>query len=339
MKVPEIRFDHVSRMSTEVGLFEHALFTEPRRDHGYCVDDVARGLVLMCRQPAPSAEVTRLTGIYLRFIAAAQDGRGRSRNRRREDGSWADEAGTADHWGRALWGLGTAAAESTDERVRKLALAHASIGLQVRSASVRATAHAAIGAYEVLRASPGDPGARKLLRDARIVLSGSGTSPSWPWPEARLFYANALLPEAMLVIGAGLGDNAMQERGLRLLGWLLELQMSGGHLSVVPTSGWQLGEPRPGFDQQPIEVAALAEACARAFVLTGDAAWKTGLDLCVAWFLGSNDVGIAMYDPASGGGFDGLEAVGANKNQGAESTLAVLTTFQLARRVAALVAS
>jgi hypothetical protein len=337
VKVPEVRFDHVSRMSTEVGLFEHALFTVPRRDHGYCVDDVARGLILTSRQPEPSAQVARLTGIYLHFLGAAQDGGGRFRNRRHEDGSWADEAGAEDHWGRALWGLGTAAAASTDESVREFALVHASIGLQVRSPSVRATAYAAIGAFEVLRALPGNPGARALLSTARAALSGPGSGPSWPWPERRLFYANALLPEALLVIGAALGDVAALERGLSLLGWLLEVQTRDGHLSMVPTAGWQLGEPQPGFDQQPIEVSALAEACTRALELTGEEVWRNGLDLCVAWFLGSNDAGLAMYDPASGGAFDGLHAAGVNHNQGAESTLAALTTFQLARRVAALV--
>ena len=336
MKVPEIRFDHVLGMSTEVGLFEHALLTVPRRDHGYCVDDVARGLILTSRQPEPSAEVARLTDIYLHFLGAAQDGGGRFRNRRHEDGSWADEAGADDHWGRALWGLGTAAAASVDESVREFALVHASIGLQVRSPSVRATAYAAVGAFEVLRALPGNPGARSLLSSARAALSGPGSGPSWPWPERRLFYANALLPEALLVIGTALGDEAALERGLSLLGWLLEVQTRDGHLSMVPTAGWQLGEPRPGFDQQPIEVSALAEACTRALELTGQEVWRNGLDLCVGWFLGSNDAGLPMYNPASGGAFDGLHAAGVNRNEGAESTLAALTTFQLARRIAAL---
>ena len=39
-----------------------------------------------------------------------------------------------------------------------------------------------------------------------------------------------------------------------------------------------------------------------------------------------------MWDPETGGGFDGLHADGVNLNQGAESTLAVLSTLQHARR-------
>ena len=93
-----------------------------------------------------------------------------------------------------------------------------------------------------------------------------------------------------------------------MLGWLLDLETRDGHLSVTPVGGWALGERRPGFDQQPIEVAALADACARAFRLTGDARWAQGVERAVGWFLGDNDAGTPLYDPSTGGGYDGLHA-------------------------------
>jgi hypothetical protein len=79
-------------------------------------------------------------------------------------------------------------------------------------------------------------------------------------------------------------------------------------------------------------VAALADACARAYAIDGHGWWAQGIELAVAWFLGDNDSRTPMYDRVSGGGFDGLERFGRNENQGAESTLAVLSTFQRARR-------
>jgi len=138
-----------------------------------------------------------------------------------------------------------------------------------------------------------------------------------------------------MVIGAGLGDDEAVDRGLRLLTWLLELQTRDDRLSVIAVGGWQLGEPRARFAQQPIEVAALAEACSRALEATGDAVWQRAIEQCAGWFLGANDAGMPLYDAATGGGFDGLEATGINQNQGAESTLAALSTLQLARRVEA----
>ena len=85
------------------------------------------------------------------------------------------------------------------------------------------------------------------------------------------------------------------------------------------------------FDQQPIEVAALCDACARALDLTGSYEWSRAMELAVQWFLGNNDLGEMMFNPLTGGGYDGLTANGPNMNQGAESTLALLSTLQRAQ--------
>jgi hypothetical protein len=155
----------------------------------------------------------------------------------------------------------------------------------------------------------------------------------WPWPEPRLSYANAALPDALLAAGAALDSPSLVADGLGLLSWLLDRQTRDGHLSVVPTEGCGPDEALRGFDQQPIEVAALADACAAAYSIEGRRRWADGVTLAAAWFLGDNDSGTPMHDPASGGGFDGLERFGRNENQGAESTLALLSTLQQARRI------
>jgi hypothetical protein len=71
----------------------------------------------------------------------------------------------------------------------------------------------------------------------------------------------------------------------------------------------------------------MADACARAYGVTGDARWARAVRRAAAWFLGANDTGVAMFDPTTGGGFDGLESGGVNQNQGAESTLAFVGTM------------
>jgi hypothetical protein len=80
-------------------------------------------------------------------------------------------------------------------------------------------------------------------------------------------------------------------------------------------------------------VAALADACARAATVDGDRRWVDGLGAAEAWFLGDNDGQHVMWDPDTGGGFDGLTPGGANLNQGTESTLALLSTLQHAHRL------
>jgi hypothetical protein len=80
-------------------------------------------------------------------------------------------------------------------------------------------------------------------------------------------------------------------------------------------------------------VAALADACAAAAAATGDSGWEQVIRRAAAWFDGDNDCGTMMWDDRTGGGFDGLTADGPNLNQGAESTLALIGTLQLARRL------
>jgi hypothetical protein len=326
-------FEHVLRMTDDIGIFEHADGSSPRRHLGYCVDDVARALVVVVRHPEQTAVFTELTRRYLDFVARAQSADGRCHNRLGLDGQWKDTPGVDDCWGRALWGLGTAAARAAEVDVRQRAADRFARSARWRCRHRRTMAFAALGAAEMLAVTPDDATARTLLASAARVIGGRTGNASWPWPESRLAYANAALAEALIAAGEHLGDSRALDDGLYLLGWLLDVETAGTHLSVTPVGGWAPGEPRPGFDQQPIEVAALADACARALRLTNDDRWARGLARAVDWFLGDNDAGTPLYDAATGGGCDGLHVAGRNANQGAESTLAMIATLQHARQL------
>jgi hypothetical protein len=328
-----VSFAHLLRMSDDTGLLEHARGAVPRRRCGYCVDDVARGLVVVSREEDPAPEVARLAGCYLAFVSHALAPDGRCHNRFSYDRRWEDEAGTGDWWGRALWGLGTAAAGHRDAWVRRDALECFDLGARCRSVSPRAMAFATLGAAEVLRVHPSHAGARALVLDAVETIGRPAIRGTWPWPAPRLTYANAVLPEALIAAGVATADDALLAAGLDLLGWLLDIETRDDHLSLTPVGGWAPGEARPGFDQQPIEAAAIAEACGRAFGVTRDARWSAGIDRAVGWFFGNNDGMVPMYDPDTGGGFDGLTATGRNANQGAESTLALVSTLQQSRKL------
>ena len=330
-------FDHLERLSDDRGLFEHALGTVPRREHGYCVDDVARGLVVVCHEPEPGLSVRRLARCYLAFVLDALDPAGACHNRMAADGQWRDEPAVGDWWGRALWGLGVAATSAQTAGMRARALGGFRIAAQARSPHVRSMAFAALGAAELLSKRPGELAARALLMDTVAVIGRPRIDdPDWPWPEERLSYANASIAEALIVAGDALPDESALNRGLSLLEFLLRTQTRDGHLSVTPVGGRGPGDVGPGYDQQPIEVSALAGACASAFRVTLQPSWVTGVSLAWDWFGGDNDSATPMFDPRTGGGYDGLERHGRNLNQGAESTLAMLATAQQARRMSEL---
>ena len=212
--------------------------------------------------------------------------------------------------------------------MRTGAMSYFNHGVKQRSPHRRAMAFAALGAAEIVELDPRHLRARSLLADAVTAIGPLGPDPDWPWPEPRLSYANAALPDALIAAGHALDRPEVLADGLTLLRWLLERETHDGHLSPTPVGGSGPGDGPSRFDQQPIEAAALAEACVRAATVTGADEWRRGLDLALGWFAGDNDVGAVMWDAETSGGFDGLTATGPNVNQGAESTLALIATLQ-----------
>jgi hypothetical protein len=285
-----------------------------------------------------SPVVRELARKALRLVADAQSVDGRCRNRLSADRRWKDHPGVEDCWGRSLWGLGTAAASGPSYSMREEALARFEHGAQARSPWRHAMAFAGLGAAEVLAVHPAHRAARALLSDAADCAGQSDHDTTWPWPEPRLRYANAALAEVIIAAGVALNRDDLTRTGLERLGWLLDQETSRGHLSVTPVGGRGPDDLRPGFDQQPIEVAALADACARAAVVSRETRWAHGVADAVAWFLGDNDADAVMWDPSTGGGYDGLTRHGPNTNQGAESTLALVSTLQHARNLTLVVA-
>jgi hypothetical protein len=331
MTPPRPNFAHVIDMSDRHGTFEHAKLAEPRPEHGYCTDDMARVLMAAAREPAGDAGVSGLIHLALRFLTDAQGASGGFRNRMNLHGHWEDLPKAEDAWGRSIRGLGTAAARAEEASVRSAAAGQLALAARQRSIWPRAMACAALGAVELLGVLPDHVPARALLVDAAAAMARPTGDAAWPWPEVRLTYSNAVLPEAMMAAGVALDDASLRQQGLDLLGWLLDHETVDGHISVTPARGAGVGEAGPRFDQQPLEVAALADACALAATMDGSTLWPAGVSAAVAWFLGDNDAQAVMWDPETGGGFDGLEADGVNLNQGTESTLALLTTLQHAR--------
>lgn len=340
VEYPTPPFAHLMRLTDVGGLHEHAEGLRPRTEHGYCVDDVARALVVVSRENETDEKFQALRRQYLLFVLEAQGPDGRFRNRKSTAGVWSGEPSVEDCWGRGLWALGAAAARPTGgltravRAERDVVLGAFERAARWRSPWTRAMTFAGLGAVEMLTVQPGHLGARALLVDAVAAIRGPAISARWRWPEPRLTYANAAVPEVLIGAGAMLGHDAVLAEGLSLLSWLLERETRDGHLSVTPVGG---SGPRdsvaPRFDQQPIEVAALADACARAYAVTGEPRWADAVHLAARWFLGHNDTGVPLFDADSGGGCDGLEAGGRNENQGAESTIALITALQQVRAV------
>lgn len=329
---PAPRFDHLRRLTDRRGLWEHALHSTPRPEHGFCTEDNARALVVVSRHPDTDS-LTDLAATYLAFVLEARTGSGQFHNRRNAAGDWTDDAGSDDTQGRAWWGLGTVARLGPEAWMRDAALEAFDDCSAFASPHLRANAYAALGAAEVLGVTTRSLPALELLDRSSDVLAAAARA-AIPWPERRLTYDNARLPEALMAAGLALGDERRSATGIRLLEWLIGVETNGDHFSFTPVGGWEPGEQRPGFDQQPLEAWALADACHRAWSMTGDSKWRNRARHAASWLLGNNDTRAVLYDATTGGTGDGLTFEGVNQNRGAESTLAGLGALQTAARCA-----
>ena len=329
-----MNLQHLSNLTDDRGLYEHCLGDEPRREHGYCVDDVARGLIVLMRDPYAGPDKQRLLDVYSAFLTESQIPDGRVVNRRDYTGTWRGAPSTADHWGRALWAWGSVVRSSRDTGVAAEAYERFRVSARRRSLYLRSMVFATLGAAQVLEVLPGNKPALGIIHDTASMLPDPSGA-TWAWPEPMLTYANGAIPEAMMLAGFHLNNDNLIRQGRHALEWLWQLQIAAGRLSVIPHHGWMPGDALPAFDQQPIEVAALVDACATAYDVSSDPVWLERIDLGRRWFDGHNDQGISMHDPATGAGFDALTMDGRNDKRGAESTTAFISVDQRARSILA----
>jgi hypothetical protein len=331
--VPAVNLAHLDRLTTPLGVWEHAHFSSPRREHGTCTDDNTRALIVACRESG-GAKASRIAALTLCAVLAADDEDGRVRNRRQADGTWLDQPRSEDAEGRTLWALGTAASQGPSAGLRHTAVTAFGRKPEIDSSHLRPHATALLGAAEILTDDPVHPHARRVLERSieRLVTAAAGRD---PWIAPRLTYEDARIPEALLAAAAIEHDSDLRALGLDLLEWLVDDQTIDGHFSFTPAGGRAPGGLQPAFDQQPIEAAAMAEACARAWTATSEPIWHARALRAVAWFVGDNDVGVGLYNARTGATFDGLERDGVNRNQGAESTIAGITAMQVGRDTAA----
>jgi len=346
--LPENTLKHVRAMTDDTGMLQHAIFSIPRYDDGYCLDDNARALLLMALLEEAGSDdpavVRALGSRYLAFVSHAFDRTtGRFRNFLSYARHWLEPCGSEDSQGRALWALGAIVGRASDPGSQSLAgdLFHAASPAVTTFTSPRAWAYALLGFDEYLRAFQGDSTAaarRDELADRLLGLFERTSRPDWPWFEDSVTYCNSRLSQALIVSGDRMDRSDMLDAGMRSLDWLISVQSSPeGQFAAIGSSGfYERGASPAVFDQQPVEASAMVSACLDAYRVHHDRRWLMQARWAFNWFLGENHLQHWLFDPATGGCRDGLHVDRANQNQGAEATLSFLLALHELRTMTAL---
>ena len=342
--VPDMQLGHFLSMCDDTGLFQHAVHSVPDRAHGYCVDDNARALLLACalNNPGESRLPEILTARFAAFVQHAwnRDTR-RFRNFMGFNRTWLEDSGSEDSHGRTLWALGECARRdaSPSRRLWASALFAEAMSTAETFRSPRAWAFTLLGLSSYCGVTSDDLRAqevRRLLADRLMSSLAAVETPDWVWFEEGLAYDNARLSQALILTGMATQTAAYVNAGLRSLRWLMSRQTAAeGHFRPVGTAGFGEVRQHPrAFDQQPVEATATISACLTAWRANGDAEWETIATNVFAWFLGRNDLSVALVDLHSGSCRDGLHPDRANENRGGESVVSYLLSLAEIRQLA-----
>jgi glycosyltransferase involved in cell wall biosynthesis len=338
-QLPQLNLKHVRALTDDTGILQHAKFTIPNRAHGYCVDDNARALIVAIRSydlNRTDASVAALSTIYLSFLDDAfNPDAGRFRNFMTYKRKWLEKVGSEDSHGRALWALGVTAGWGRNSGQVALAteLFKNALPALATFSDSRAIAFPILGIQAYLRRHPDDRQVWDILKSLGDRISSRFTeyaTRDWNWHEALLAYDNGRLPQALMACGRVTQNADMVSLGIDVLKWLGHVQCNpaSGGFTPVGNQGWF---PKSGskacYDQQPLEAAAMIDACIEAYQCTRHEEWVRLASTCFDWYLGKNDQQIRLYDHASGGCRDGLQQGGVNENQGAESTLSYILSL------------
>lgn len=334
IEVPEPSLDHMEKLTDDTGLYQHAKFTIPNREFGYCTDDNARAVIAMTRYYAqyPEPEALRLLDTYLSFIIHSQSSDGSIKNFMNFDRTWLANEPAHDAFGRVLWAFGTMMAKPPTPQYLSIAkdCFDKSVELVQRQLP-RGMAYSILGMSDYLKQFPGAIDIKRQLElaaDGLVRQYEESHYPDWQWFEEAMTYDNAVLPHALYVAGLTLDNKRCREVADITCKFLLENTFNGTYFSFIGCKGWyERGETKATFDQQPIEAAGTVMMLRAAYEATKNQRFLTLQRKAFDWFLGQNDLHVPLYDFSTKGCNDGLTPDGVNTNQGAESTLSLFLSL------------
>ncbi len=332
MDYPPIKLDFLKVLTDDTALLQHAKYATPCKKEGYTTDDNARALIACTKYFSlfQDSTVKKLVDTYLSFLLYMQRTDGKMHNLLSFDRKLLDEVGSEDSIGRTLWACGHCldAKLSNETKMLSKDIFDKAFKWASNFTSPRAKAFSIMGLFHYQKAYPKDQNAIlniKILGDQLLRQFEQEATNGWEWFEVYLTYANARLPHALFLVYECTNEEKYLQVASKAIDFLLQTQIINDVFVPVGNRGWYLkGANRAVYDQQPIEASCMVEAALAAFHTTGKEEYRQAACKAFDWFLGRNLNNLMVYDPETGGCFDGITSQGLNMNKGAEATVAYL---------------
>ncbi|MGE5393899.1 MAG: glycosyltransferase [Candidatus Saccharibacteria bacterium] len=334
--LPAIKLDHLYRMTTDFGILQFSKISQPDAGSGYTLDDNARALIAICMhyELFPNEKDLTYLQIYLNFIDYCQQANGHFLNYIDEDKNYTEQnqaVNLDDANGRAIWALGYLISKKSilpSELIFSARTIMEKALTQLDNIySTRAIAFCLKGLYYYQHELSKTPVIVlvKTMADKLVQLYNHASEKNWEWYESYLTYANSVLPESLLCAWLVTGDNQYREIARQSFDFLLSHIFTESGIEVISNKRWFIkGTEKEKYGEQPIDVAYTVLALSKSYDVFKDPAYLEKMTLAFDWFLGHNSIHQIIYNPRTGGCFDGLEENNVNLNQGAESMVSYL---------------
>jgi len=334
--LPDISLEHMLKMTTDFGMYQFSIINQPDPESGYTLDDNARALVAISMHYDLTGDKKDLTAIttYLNFIRFCQQPEGDFLNYVDVDRQFTDQNETvnlADANGRAIWALGFFISKRRIMPPELIETAEAVLALTLplitKIHSTRAMAFVIKGLYHSTPSHHSNETSMliKILADRLLQMYRHESEPGWEWFEHYMTYGNSILPEAMLCAWLATGNPAYKITAITSFDFLLSRTFNKHGIKVISNQGWlHKGKESAPYGEQPIDVAYTVMALNQFFRAFKDENYAHQMATAFNWFLGNNHLHQIIYNPCTGGCYDGLEEEHVNLNQGAESTISYL---------------
>ncbi len=326
--LPRPKLDYLARLTDGAGALHRSHFDIPDRASGYTTEDNAMALaaVVLCHMQTEDPRALDLARTYLGMLRYMQREDGLFHNVMHYDRSFGDEVGSQECQGKALLGLGLMVALGQEEGLVSFAKGMFDDALESISLDApRAVSQAAIGSYHYLTRFAGASLPSSFLDragDSLVAAYDAASTPGWEWFEDTLYYANGLMPRALLLAYRATLEERYKEAALASLEFLIRTCCPEGTFDLVGDQGWyRRGGERTRFSQLPIEATSLVEVLVDAYVVEGSERYMELARSAFEWYLGRNAVGEPLYDFASFSCADSIMLHGLDENRSTEATV------------------
>ncbi len=338
-RLPEINLSQIKKMTTDIGIIQFSKINIPDRTTGYTLDDNARAMVSLCQHYEFTGDKKDigLIRIYNSFIKRCLQRKGNFLNYVDIDLRFTEqntETNLEDSNGRAIWALGFLISKSDILPADIVDAAEDVLEVSIQNVrmihSTRAMAFMIKGLYfaNLMDKQEHHTVLINLLSQRLLKMYQHESEGSWQWYESYLTYGNSIIPEAMLCAYLATGNTEYKEIAKTSFDFLLSKTFKGNVMQVISNQTWLLKDAKVSAPlsggEQPIDVSYTILALKRFSDVFGDKDYRDKMKYAFNWFLGDNYLQQIIYNPCTGGCYDGLEEHNVNLNQGAESTVSYL---------------